>query len=85
MIVDRQPRAIEPEHNKSSHDNTQALGSDIQQHTYLPVFFSPESGQIFMNVDGTYKPLPNQYFTDSVSMPRGTGLNQVSYHSIYIY
>ena len=79
-IIDRQPRAssVEPEHNQSPRNDAQdGLGGDPQQLTYHPVFFSPETGQLFMSIDGSYKPLPNQYFTDSVSIPRGTSFNQV--------
>jgi hypothetical protein len=79
VIIDRQPRAsaVEAEHNHSPRNDAQdGLGGDVQQLTYHAVFFSPETGQLFMHIDGKYKPLPNQYFTDNVSIPRGTSFNQ---------
>lgn len=85
VLIDHQPRAssVEAEHNQSPRNNTQdGLGGDVQQFTYHPVFFSPESGQLFMNVDGSYKPLPNQYFTDTVSIPRRTSFNQVAHYCL---
>ena len=61
-------------------------GGGIQQQlpqTYLPVFFSPETGQLYtISVDGTYKPLPSQYdhITHSIDGDRGTNFNQVIYY-----
>ena len=86
VIIDRQPRAsaVEAEHNQSPrNDARDGFGGDVQQLTYHPVFFSPETGQLFMHIGGSYKPLPNQYFTDNVSIPRGTSFNQVFIDASY--
>ena len=72
VVIDRQPRAssLEPEHNQLPRGGAQdGLGGDTQQLTYHPVFFSPETGQLFMSVDGNYKPLP-------------TNLNQVTSYNM---
>lgn len=80
LIIDRQPQASlqQPpnrEGMQSPHSPQERFCGDNHQHiTYHPVFFSPESGQLLMRVDGSYKPLPNQDYTD---IPRAASLNQV--------
>lgn len=91
--IDRQPLAtsttvVESQHNQlSPHNDIQTGPSSgtIQQQqlpqTYHPVFFSPESHQLYMNVDGIYKPLPSRYsyhhISDSIDGDRRASLNQV--------
>ena len=67
-------------------DTPKMTSSDIQQQvplpqTYYPVFFSPESGQMYMRVDGSYKPVRNPYYdiTDGgLGAPRESQYNQVT-------
>lgn len=65
-VIDHQPLAapVESQHIHPSPENTRESTSGNNQqlpHSYLPVFFSPESRMLYMNVDGSYKLLPNQY------------------------
>ena len=83
-VIDQQPLAspVESQHMQSPPDNTHERPSgDVQPplpRTFYPVFFSPESGRLFMNVDGSYKPLPTESYDHGSNMQPGENVNQVN-------
>ena len=94
-VINQQPvtSPVETQHNHSLQCDTQQNTRSHQRlpQTYHPVFFSPESGQLYMCEDGSYKPIPNHYddmnITDGsgvVGGDRGPQLNHVSQASIVI-
>ena len=82
-VIDQQPLAstVESQRIQSPPDNVHERPSGNVQpplpHTFYPVFFSPESGRLFMNVDGSYKPLPHESCDHGPNMQPGENLNQV--------
>lgn len=84
-VIDRQPHAatVESQVMHSPPENTQddTSGSNPPlPHSYLPVFFSPESGMLYINVDGSFRLLPTQYsdnITDGSNVHPEASLNQV--------
>ena len=94
-VVECQPlpaALYESHHSQSPTDNNWEDSGSSGQHqppqsplltsvqpSYYPVFFSPESGRLFMNMDGSYKPLPDlhRHFTDAPSTQPGPTFDQV--------
>lgn len=87
-VIHHQPLAstVESQRSQSPPDNTQERpGSGVQLHSplphnYYPVFFSPESGRLFMSVDGNYKPLPN-HVMDVPSIHTGAQVHVYSFYA----
>lgn len=69
-VIDHQPlgATVESQHTENTREGTSGNNQPLP-HSYLPVFFSPESGLLYMNIDGSYKLLPNQYFGNTTDGP----------------
>ena len=82
-VIDHQPLATtaESQRMQSPPDNPhEGSSGDVQPprpHNFYPVFFSPESGRLFMSVDGSYTPLPDEYYNPGPNMQPGENFNQV--------
>lgn len=81
-VIDHQPLATtaESQRMQSPPDNPhEGSSGDVQPprpHNFYPVFFSPESGRLFMSVDGSYTPLPDEYYNPGPNMQPGENFNQ---------
>lgn len=67
-VIDHQPLAATVESPENAQEGTNGNTQPLP-HSYLPVFFSPESGLLYINVDGSYKLLPNQYSGNTTDGP----------------